>query len=214
MLGTVFSKDSTYLVSVSRDRSMKLTEVATQRFIDNITSITPGALKGGLLAVARNPVKRDQKVKVDAGGIDKSDKWYDELLIGGSDGVPRLYKMHRDDQARHRRRRQQGPRVRGDAGPDLRAAPSARTAASSSPAAASTARARSASTRRPTASWCRSSRASRGRCSRVAFAPDGKTVASAGFDGMVRLSDPATGKLIKEFMPVPLKAAATQAKTP
>ena len=29
---------------------MKLTEVATQRFIDNITSITPGALKGGLLA--------------------------------------------------------------------------------------------------------------------------------------------------------------------
>ena len=27
---------------------MKLTEVATQRMEDNITSITPGALKGGL----------------------------------------------------------------------------------------------------------------------------------------------------------------------
>ena len=75
---------------------MKLTEVATQRFIDNITSITPGVLKGGLLAVARNPVKRDQKVNVTAAGIDKSDKWYDELLIAGSDGVPRLYKMHRE----------------------------------------------------------------------------------------------------------------------
>ncbi len=57
VLGTVFSKDSTFLVSIGRDRSMKLTEVATQRFIDNVTSITPGALKGGLLAVARNPIK-------------------------------------------------------------------------------------------------------------------------------------------------------------
>ncbi len=48
VLDTVFSKDGTYLISVSRDRSMKLVEVATQRFVDNITSITPGALKGGL----------------------------------------------------------------------------------------------------------------------------------------------------------------------
>ena len=95
VLGTVFSKDSTYLVSISRDRSMKLTEVATQRFIDNVTSITPGALKGGLLAVARNPIKRDTKVKNTAAGTDQSEKWFDELLIGGDDGVPRLYKMHR-----------------------------------------------------------------------------------------------------------------------
>ncbi len=49
----------------------------------------------------------------------------------------------------------------------------------------------------------------------MAYAPDGKSVAAAGFDGTVRLSDPATGKLIKEFMPVPLKAVAeAQAKTP
>ena len=41
--------------SVSRDRSMKLTEVETQRFIDNVTSITPGALKGGLMALDRRP---------------------------------------------------------------------------------------------------------------------------------------------------------------
>src|SRR5262249_41090158 len=49
VLNTVFSSDGAHLVSVSRDRSMKLTEVATQRFIDNVTSITPGALKGGLI---------------------------------------------------------------------------------------------------------------------------------------------------------------------
>ena len=41
VLGTVFSKDSSYIATISRDRSMKLTEVATQRFVDNITSITP-----------------------------------------------------------------------------------------------------------------------------------------------------------------------------
>src|SRR5581483_7579761 len=32
VLDTVFSVEGTHLVSVSRDRSMKLTEVATQRF--------------------------------------------------------------------------------------------------------------------------------------------------------------------------------------
>ena len=52
MLGTVFSTKDTHLVSISRDGSMKLIEVATQRFIDNITSITPSLLKGGLMALA------------------------------------------------------------------------------------------------------------------------------------------------------------------
>ena len=57
VLGTVFSTDSSHLVTVSRDRSMKLYEVATERFVDNVTSITPGALKGGLHAVDRHPTK-------------------------------------------------------------------------------------------------------------------------------------------------------------
>ena len=51
VMGTVFSQDGQHLASVSRDRSVKLTEVPTNRFIDNVTSITPGALKGGLLAL-------------------------------------------------------------------------------------------------------------------------------------------------------------------
>jgi WD40 repeat protein len=42
----------------------------------------------------------------------------------------------------------------------------------------------------------------------VAFAPDGKRVAVAGFDGMVRLHDPTTGKLIKEFAPAPVATAS------
>jgi hypothetical protein len=45
---------------------MKLTEVPTQRFIDNVTSITPGALKGGLIAVDRRPLKEKKLQKVPA----------------------------------------------------------------------------------------------------------------------------------------------------
>ena len=75
-LDTVFSVDGTHLVSVGRDMTTKLYNVPTQRFIDNVTSITPGALKGGIAAVVRHPQR-------------------DEVLVGGSDGTPRIYRMHR-----------------------------------------------------------------------------------------------------------------------
>jgi WD40 repeat protein len=51
----------------------------------------------------------------------------------------------------------------------------------------------------------------RGPVYTVAYRPDGKQVATAGFDGKVRLNDPDTGKLIKEFVAVPLEKV-TQAK--
>ena len=76
-LDTVFTKDGANLISVSRDMSVKLTEVATQRFIDNITSITPGALKGGVSSVARHPSRN-------------------EIVIGGADGVPKIYRIFRE----------------------------------------------------------------------------------------------------------------------
>lgn len=75
-LDTVFSVDGSHLVAVGRDMTVKLVEVPTQRFVDNITSITPGALKGGIHSVARHPAR-------------------DEVLVGGADGVPRVYRMHR-----------------------------------------------------------------------------------------------------------------------
>lgn len=76
VLGTAFSKDGSHVISVGRDQSAKLTEVASQRFIDNITSITPGALRGGLQAVARHPTR-------------------DEVLVGGADGQPQIYQVFR-----------------------------------------------------------------------------------------------------------------------
>jgi WD40 repeat protein len=42
----------------------------------------------------------------------------------------------------------------------------------------------------------------------VAYRPDGKQVASGGFDGLIRLNDPQTGKLLKEFLPFPTNAQA------
>jgi WD40 repeat protein len=76
-LDTAFSPDNLHLVSVSRDMTAKLTEVATQRFVDNITSITPDTLKGGIQAVVMHPERP-------------------EVVVGGADGVPRVYRILRN----------------------------------------------------------------------------------------------------------------------
>ena len=77
VLATDFSTDSSHLMSAGRDMTCKLTEVATERFIDNITSITPGALKGGIGSLNRHPDR-------------------DEIVIGGADGVPKIYRIYRE----------------------------------------------------------------------------------------------------------------------
>lgn len=203
VLHTVFSSDGLFLVSVSRDRSMKLTEVSTQRFIDNVTSITPGALKGGLAALARRPLKTAKMVKSPP---DPRDLLYHELLIGGSDGVPRLYKMHREIK-----------RVIGDDANKLKeyqALPGRIFAAAfntdgslfvvgSSSDGKGEARVYDTESTKLVATL----EGQKGPVYTVAFRPDGKDVASAGFDGLIRLNDPATGKLLKEFVPVPLNAS-------
>ena len=73
---TVFTVDGKHLLSGARDMTVKLTDVETERFIDNVTSITPGALRGGVQALARHPER-------------------DEILVGGSDGTPRIYRVFR-----------------------------------------------------------------------------------------------------------------------
>ena len=227
-LDTVFSVDGSHLMSVGRDMAAKLTEVATQRFVDNITSITPGALKGGLSAVARHP-KRD------------------EIVIGGSDGEPKLYRVFR-----------QTVRVIGDDSNLIREFPpcpagstasrSAATASGSPPAAAWTARARSAFTATSSTPPCRpisrpsiekvvtarsaaeaaelekyhkegvkqiaNVKISQGGIYAVAFRPDGKVLAAAGADGMVRLINPETGSLVKEFAPVTVKTSSVVQNAP
>jgi WD40 repeat protein len=212
VLGTVFSADSEHLVSVSRDMTVKLTHVPTQRFIDNITSITPGVLKGGILAVARRPFKEKKMMKpkdISVGEV--KEKVYDELLFGGSDGTPRLYKMHRETK-----------RVIGDDANKLREY-EAMPGVIESVAFSADGKLFAAGSRLTGTGEVRVYEVDSGkRLSKfdgqkggvfvVAFSPDGKTVASAGFDGVVRLNDPMTGKLIKEFIPVPGLKSTTAAK--
>lgn len=80
-LATVFNPTGTHLVSGGRDMSVKLTEVATERFVDNVTSITPGALKGGVSALAMHPT-------------------LDQILVGGADGIPKIYRIFRETERR------------------------------------------------------------------------------------------------------------------
>lgn len=196
VLDTVFSKESSHIVSVSRDRSMKLIEVGTERFVDNITSITPGALKGGLNAVERHPTE-------------------DQLLIGGADGTPKIYRMFREK-----------ARKIGDDFNLIRKFPSmdgriydvqfstdaSRIVAGSSfngtgqvhvfKTADGTLVAEMKEV--PSAVFA------------VAFSPDGQYVASGGFDGSVQVHRAETGELLKQFLPIEIgdSSIAQTADTP
>ncbi len=73
---TVFTPEGKHLLSASRDMTVKLIEVETERFVDNITSITPGALRGGVQSLASHPTRN-------------------EILVGGADGTPKIYRVFR-----------------------------------------------------------------------------------------------------------------------
>ena len=227
-LDTTWSFDGTNLISVGRDMAAKLTEVATQRFIDNITSITPGALKGGLASVARHP-KRD------------------EILMGGSDGTPKIYRIFREtarvigddanligsfeampgrifsvDFDASGQRFAVGSSLDGlgrvdiyEYGFDLAKAPEplrkihAKDGMARSPDERNTLdKARRDSVKRL------SSVASPTPVYAVAVRPDGKLVATAGGDGTVRLLNPVTGAVEKSFEPAPLGGPAVASTAP
>jgi mono/diheme cytochrome c family protein len=221
-LDTVFSVDGSHVISAGRDQTTKLTEVATQRFVDNITSITPGALKGGIASIARHP-KRD------------------EFVVGGSDGEPKLYRVFR-----------QTVRVIGDDSNLIREFPSMpgriysvavsgdgkRIASGSSldgtgqvsvfgyefdtalpgnikgimskVASSRSAEERETLKKYHTAGVKQISKTpiERAGVYAVAFQPDGKRLAAAGGDGVVRLIDPESGSVVKHFEPAPLQISS------
>jgi hypothetical protein len=208
VFGTAFSRENEYIISVSRDMSMKLTEVATQRLIDNITSITPGGLKGGLAGVARRPLKEKKMTKVPPDVPGGQPRVYDEVVCCGADGTPRLFKIHRET-----------PRKIGDDDNRLREyaampgrlnavafnADGSRFAVASSLDRSGEVNAYKVDTPAPLSKF----QGQKGPVYAVAYRPDGKEVASAGFDGSVRLNDPETGKLLREFVPSPVQGRPT-----
>ncbi|MDC0935349.1 DUF1553 domain-containing protein [Pirellulales bacterium] len=220
VLDTVFSTDGSHLASVARDATAKLIEVETERFVDNITSITPGALRGGINAVARHPQR-------------------DDILFGGADGVPKIYQMHRTT------KREIGddanllwqlPALPGrifsvdfSADGTLIAAGSSLNGAGAvhlyrmdpSPAIPEEIKkilvkpthARGATEREELQQHfddgvevVATIPIDDGGIYAVAISADGKQVAAAGAAGMVYLIDADTGKLLRQFIPVPLTA--------
>ncbi|MEQ1852826.1 MAG: c-type cytochrome domain-containing protein [Chthoniobacteraceae bacterium] len=225
VLGTVFTHKGDRLVSVGRDMTAKLTEVATQRFIDNLSSITPGALRGGLQTVARHP-KRD------------------EFLVGGADGVPQAYRIERKVQRRI-----------GDNALLIRRWPSmegriysvAFAPDGQSFAACSSLDGKGEvnfynydfNTEMPADILAIEGKAARddndkktleahytgdvkllrgtsieGGMYALAYRPDGSLVAAAGEDGRVRFINPKDGKVVKEFVPVAIGATTAAAGAP
>jgi WD40 repeat protein len=212
---TTFSKKLDHLITVSRDMAMKLAIIENAQFVDNITSITPGALKGGLMTVERHPAQ-------------------EQVLVGGSDGRPNLYKIFRTrkrvigDDFNHIRSYEKMPgRIF-----DLEFSKDGNLfVAGASTATSGSARIYNTGefvpeqinnggslqdTRKETAA--RSAKPAllhelkgTGPVFAVAFRPDGEQVAVAGFDGQVRLFDAKTGQLVKEFSPVTLTEPETTA---
>jgi WD40 repeat protein len=191
VLDTVFSKAGDHLVTVSRDRSMKLINVKTSQFIDNITSITPGALKGGLHAVDRHPDK-------------------DELLAGGVDGVPKVYKMVRD------KARKIGddynlirafPKLKGRVFSTRFSHDGSQIVAGSSFNGVGQIKIANYADGKEIASIDIDA-----GIFTVAFHPDGKTIAAGGFDGYIYLIDTATGTIAKQFIPVEIQVEVANTK--
>lgn len=218
VLDTVFSTDGSHIISVSRDRTTKLAELKTQRFIDNITSITPKALTGGLAAIERHPTQ-------------------DTILVGGADGVPKLYQVFRqskrvigDDANLVRRFPALKGRIFGvDIHPDgkqLVAVSSLnhtgelkvfsyeigkelpadlvkilnkRVASRSAEEKKKVEENRSKSVKAVA-----EVKVPETGLYTVCYHPGGATIATAGQDGQVRLYDSQTGKLQSSFIPVPL----------
>ena len=217
---TDFSVDGSHVVSVSRDMTAKLTEVGTQRFVDNITSITPGALKGGMQAVTMLPNR-------------------DEVLIGGSDGVPKVYRVYRktarkigDDDNLMRSLPAMRGRVFGVAvsrdGYQLAAAAAldgkgqvlisrfdpVAVPENIKPMLAKPYASRVDAEKDAIEAYFKAAPLADSTIEipanvyAVSFRPDGQQIAAAGSDGVVRLIDAKTGALVKEFSPAPVNAAA------
>jgi len=220
VLDTTFSQKGTHVISVSRDRSMKLIDLQTQRFIDNITSITPGLLKGGMHAVARHPER-------------------DELVVGGADGIPKVFRMVRltarkigDDANLIRRLPKMPGRVFA-----VSVSPNGRRIAAGSSHdgqgavfvygyefntamsdeikgivaksfkdRTETDKARLNEHHSEGVRVIAQMEGQQGAAYAVDFSSDSQLIASGGFDGVVRLNETETGKLVKEFLPVEIEA--------
>ena len=221
VLDTVFTNKGDYIISVGRDRTAKLTVFKDGRFVDNITSITPGALKGGIAAIERHPMK-------------------DEIVMGGADGIPKAFRIFRTskrvigDNANLVRN---FPKLRGRIFDVAVSKDGKRVAACSSLNGAGEVRIfayefdtalpadlkavlekriyqRTPAEKKKLAAYqtqgvkvVAETDVKESAIYAVEFSPDGKFLAAAGGDGQIRLIDTVTGMVAKSFVPVDVKSS-------
>ena len=224
---TAFSTKGDHVVSVSRDMTVKLTEFKTERLIDNITSITPKALSGGISSVVSHPTR-------------------DEIVVGGADGVPKLYRIFRDtarkigddanllfefpplegrifavDISKDAKRIAAGSSLDGKGAIHIyEVDPNAKIPANVAAAIKQPTHQRNADMKKALKKYFAEGQKTLAAIPvkdsgiyAVAFNHDGSRLAASGSDGNIRLIDASNGKLIKSFLPVQITHEPALAKT-
>ncbi len=186
VFGTVFSTDGTHFVSCSRDTALKLVEVDTGSFVDDVNSSNKGY--GEINAIARHPNA-------------------DQVLSVGEDRIPRLYRMFRQ------RRRDVGNTdfnliraYEAQAGSIDAVAFSADGNKFAVGSSAGEVRVYNVSDGKRLLTV----EADTVSVFAIAFHPEGTQLAAGGFDGKVRIFDVQTGDLLNVFMSVPIETAASE----
>ncbi len=183
VLGTVFGVDGKRLVSVGRDQAAKLTDASNGQFIENIN-----AFRGELAAVVRHPSR-------------------DVILIGGAERVPYLYTMDRaasmkiaDDSTLIRKFEMQDGAIFALAFSPDGSRIAVAGAADDVPIYQTETGERTATCKGRKGTYA------------VAFSPDGEQLATGGFDGKVRICEVKSGKLVRDFVPVPVETQMASAR--
>ncbi len=186
VFGTVFSTNGSHFVSCGRDTALKLVEVETGSFVDDINSSNKGY--GEINTLARHPAA-------------------EQVLSGGEDRIPRLYKIFREI------RRDVGntdfnliKAYEAQSGSIEAVAFSLDGKQFAVGNAAGEIRIYDIETGTRMASM----QGDTVGVFAVAFHPDGTTLAAGGFDGKIRIFDTDTSKLIKAFIAVPIETSASE----
>lgn len=186
VFGTIFSTDGSHFVSCGRDTALKLVEVDTGSFVDDINSSNKGY--GEINTLARHPTK-------------------DQVLSAGEDRIPRLYKIFREI------RRDVGntdfnliQAYEAQSGTIEGVAFSADGSRFATGSTGGEARIYNTENGKRLASM----QGDAVGVFAVSFHPDGTQLATGGFDGKIRIFETATGKLLDAFMSVPIEPAGSE----